>query len=180
MQYRRANTSGGTFFFTLVTYQRRPLFVNIENVNLLRNVIRHVKSRHPFKVDAFVLLPDHLHCIWTLPNDDNDFAKRWRLIKSNFTRQCLHGYRITPTLSRKNKGEQCVWQRRYWEHQIRNELDFVKHVDYIHYNPVKHGYVKNVCDWPYSSFLHFVKAGIYANSWGSKGEITFNDDIACE
>jgi len=167
MRYRRAITKGGTFFFTLVTYHRRPLFDDAENIHLLRNVMREVKAAHPFTIEAFVLLPDHLHCIWTLPELDSNFSMRWRLIKAYFTRRCPKKYKYFSTIARKHKDEQCIWQRRFWEHQIRNEKDLIKHVEYIHYNPVKHGYVKTVSEWPYSSFFVFVKRKIYPKNWGS-------------
>ena len=166
MYYRRLQTPGASFFFTLVTYQRNPLFADIRNIKLLREVIKKVQIAHPFKIDAFALLPDHLHCIWTLPTGDADFSMRWRLIKSYFTRNCLSEYKNISTLGRKYKKEQCIWQRRFWEHQIRNEEDFKMHVEYIHYNPVKHGYAKAACDWNSSSFHRYVKAGIYNNDWG--------------
>jgi len=168
MRYRRSQTTGGTFFFTVVTYQRQPLFKNANNINLLRAAIRETKVLHPFKIDAFVVLPDHLHCIWTLPLNDKNFSTRWRLIKSYFTRACLPQDKCLPTRARQHKGEQSIWQRRFWEHQIRDEQDFIKHVEYIHYNPVKHGYVNAVRDWPYSSFHHHVRAGICTLDWGGE------------
>jgi putative transposase len=122
------------------------------NVELLREAFRSIRDRHPFTIEAFVLLPDHLHCIWTLPQGDCDFSTRWRLIKSQFTRNCMVGDRLPVSASRSSKGEQPIWQRRFWEHLIRNDEDFRRHVDYIHYNPVKHGLVRNASEWPYSSF----------------------------
>ena len=161
MRYRRARAKGGTFFFTVVTHQRIPLLAGPENAQLLRLSIKHVMDKHPFKIDAFVLLPDHLHCIWTLPDGDDNFSTRWRLIKNTFTRQCDVKYKQRPTQSRFLKKEQMIWQRRFWEHQIRDDYDFEKHIDYIHYNPVKHGYVDRVCDWPYSTFHRYVRSGVY-------------------
>ncbi|MBE0494168.1 MAG: transposase, partial [Thiomicrospira sp.] len=152
MQYRRVKHLGGTFFFTLVTAQRRSVFNNPISINLLRQAIRQVKSKHPFQIDAFVLLPDHLHAIWTLPENDTDYSMRWRLIKTWYV---------------KNGIEKNVWQPRFWEHTIRDEQDFNRHLDYIHYNPLKHGYVNRVKDWPYSSFHKHVAQGFYDLEWGN-------------
>jgi putative transposase len=117
MQYRRARTKGGTYFFTVVTHRRRHILCLPENVPLLREAFRYVMSRHPFTIDAFVLLPDHLHRVWTLPEGDGDFSTRWQLIKGTFTRGCDAVYRGCASPSRERKGEQGVWQRRFWEHQ---------------------------------------------------------------
>jgi putative transposase len=131
-------------------------------------------ERHPFKIDAFVLLPDHMHCIWTLPHEDRDFSKRWRLIKSDFSRQCAAQHKTTPSVSRQRKKEQAIWQRRFWEHQIRKETDFINHVEYIHFNPVKHRLVQAPKDWDYSSFHRYVREGIYDVEWGAREEIAFD------
>jgi putative transposase len=139
MQYRRARIKGGTYFFTVNTHNKRTLFNDPENTELLRKTFRRVKKLHPFKIDAFILLPDHLHCIWTLPEGDKDYATRWRLIKTFFTKRCKDHCKQIQSESRTKKKEQAIWQRRYWEHLIRDEDDFKKHVEYIHYNPVKHG-----------------------------------------
>ncbi len=139
MQYRRARKKGGTYFFTVVTHQRRKFLCELENVNLLRLVIKEVMNNHPFTIDAFVLLPDHLHCMWTLPGDDCDFSRRWRLIKGSFSRRCDSRFKDGLSASRQLKKEQVIWQRRFWEHTIRDERDFTQHVEYIHFNPVKHG-----------------------------------------
>jgi len=167
MQYRRAIVPGGTFFFTLVTDRRRPILASDEAVNVLRNAFRSVRQSRPFEIDAIVVMPDHLHCIWTLPPDDADFSTRWRLIKTWFSKHCPNTLRRTPDAARLKKREQALWQHRYWEHQIRDETDFSRHVDYIHYNPVKHGLAQSPLDWPYSSFGRYVKAGVYASGWGS-------------
>jgi putative transposase len=161
MQYRRAKTPGATYFFTVVTFARRKILCDPENVALLRDAFRTVKSRHPFTIDAFVLLPDHVHCIWTLPPGDMDYPTRWMLIKRHFSLHCADAYKSISNPSRCRKREQGVWQRRYWEHQIRDDGDFEKHCDYIHWNPVKHGLVSRVADWPYSSFHRFVNLGFY-------------------
>ena len=124
MQYRRAKTKGGTYFFTVVTHQRRKVLCWPANVSLMRDAFRYVMAEHPFQIDAIVLLPDHVHCMWTLPAGDHDFSTRWRLIKSYFTRNCDPVYQGPPSPSRQKKQEQAVWQRRFWEHQIRDELGF--------------------------------------------------------
>ena len=180
MRYRRAITQGGTYFFTLVTYNRERLFCLPTNVSLLRNAFRYVMGQHPFIIDAFVLLPDHLHCIWTLPPEDCDFSTRWRLIKSYFSRQCDTLSQEAISAARQRKKERAIWQRRCWEHLIRDEVDFKNHVEYIHYNPVKHGLVKAPKDWEYSSFHRSVRQGTYDVMWGAGEEIVFNSNIAKE
>ena len=174
MQYRRTFTPGATYFFTLVTHQRRPIFASVDAVDVLRAAFRQVRNSRPFEVDAMVVLPDHLRCIWTMPPDDADFATRWRLIKTWFTKHCPDVLRITPDAARTAKHEQAVWQHRYWEHQIRDEEDYARHVDYIHYNPVKHGLAALPMAWPYSSFHKHVAAGIYPADWG-QAEMALED-----
>jgi putative transposase len=180
MQYRRATIEGGTYFFTLVTYQRQRLLCLPTNVSLLRNVFRDVMHQHPFIIDAFVLLPDHLHCIWTLPQGDRNFSTRWRLSKSYFSRQCITLSQKNLSTSRQNKKERGIWQRRFWEHLIRDEVDFKNHLEYIHYNPVKHGLVEAPKDWEYSSFHRSVRQGMYDITWGAGQAIIFDSDIAKE
>ena len=180
MQYRRAKNSGATYFFTVVTYQRQKIFHISETVDLLRTAFRAVKSKFPFTIDAIVVLPDHLHCIWTLPEDDANFSTRWRLIKSEFSRNCPEQYKKSPSASRLKKSEQAVWQRRFWEHQIRDEKDFVQHIDYIHYNPVKHGLVATPKDWVYSSFNRYVQDGAYAKDWGADSRIELDSCVGSE
>jgi len=180
MHYRRAKTPGATYFFTVVTHQRQSLFDNDPTIGLLRQAFRSVKAESPFTIDAIVILPDHLHCIWTLPDEDADFSSRWKKIKARFSRQCPHPYRQQPSSSRRSKGEHAIWQRRFWEHQIRNETDFRYHVDYIHYNPVKHGLVDSPQGWPYSSFHRYVKDGVYPAEWGAGGAIEFDEKIEYE
>ncbi len=141
MRYRRAFIPGGSFFFTLVTAQRRPLLASADAVEILRAAFRAVRAAHPFKVDAIVVLPDHLHCIWTLSPGDADFATRWRIIKTWFTKHCDPTLRTVPNRTRIAKREQAVWQQRYWEHTLRDEVDVIRHVEYVHFNPVKHGLV---------------------------------------
>ncbi|MES9850345.1 MAG: transposase [Candidatus Thiodiazotropha sp. L084R] len=158
-EYRRADALGATYFFTVVTYGRKPWFRSGENVDLLREAFRDIKSKRPFVMDAAVILPDHLHCLWRLPEGDNDFSGRLREIKKRLSRQ------LDPRTNHRN--ERPVWQRRFWEHQIRDERDWHNHCDYIHYNPVKHGLVKRVADWPWSSFHRAVVRGWYAHDWGT-------------
>ncbi len=180
MQYRRAKTSEATYFFTVVTHNRRKILCEPENVDLLRNAFRYVMKQHPFKIDAIVILPEHLHCLWTLPENDADFSNRWRLIKSYFSRQCQDKYQGKISTSRQHKGEKAVWQRRFWEHQIRDERDLVSHVEYIHYNPVRHGLVNAPKDWPYSSFHRYVQNEIYDLMWGTSEQIVFDSQIGME
>jgi putative transposase len=179
MEYRRSSIKGGRFFFTAVTYKRARLFASYKNIELLREAIRNVKHRHPFVIDAIVLLPEHLHCIWTLPQGDHDFSTRWRLIKSFFSRYCEHGHHELKA-SQIRKKAQAIWQPRFWEHFIRDEKDFTSHVEYIHYNPVKHGLVKAPKDWEYSSFHRHVEKGIYEREWGAYAPIEFASKIGME
>ena len=166
--YRRANQLGGTYFFTVVTYRRQPFLCDDDVRMASRDAIERVRNRYDFQIDAWVLLPDHLHCIWTLPDGDADFSTRWSRIKRHVTQVC--GHRIARqdwmTRSKRIHRESTRWQRRFWEHPIRDEKDFRAHVDYIHYNPAKHGYVKRAVDWPYSSFHRYVKEGVYEMDWG--------------
>ncbi|MFB2917076.1 REP-associated tyrosine transposase [Aerosakkonema funiforme] len=180
MEYRRAKIEGGTYFFTVVTHNRRKFLCQPDNISLLRNAFRYVMEQHPFKIDAIVVLPEHIHSILTLPDGDYNFSKRWRLIKNYFTRRCAVEYKAKISKSRQNKQEQAIWQRRFWEHQIRDEKDFTNHVEYIHYNPVKHGLVSAPKDWEYSSFHRYVRDGIYDLEWGAEEEILFDESIGNE
>lgn len=180
MQYRRSRAKGGTFFFTVVTHNRRRFLCYESNVALLREAFRSVIDQHPFSVAAFVLLPEHLHCIWTLPENDNDFSTRWRLIKSYFSRKCKDEFKGLQTANRLNKSEQAVWQHRFWEHQIRNDEDFIKHVEYVHYNPVKHGLVRSPIAWPHSTFRRYVEQGVYHAGWGADRAIIFDEKVGSE
>ena len=161
--YRRVFISGGCYFFTVVTQNRRPIFTKEENVARLREGVRRVKAKHPFAIDAAVILPDHLHMLWQLPEGDGDFSLRWRKIKHFFSIGVEAGEQRASLSNRREKG---IWQRRYWEHAVRDETDWQRHVDYIHFNPVKHGYVTCPGDWPYSSFTRAVAAGWYPAGWG--------------
>jgi REP-associated tyrosine transposase len=160
--YRRNFVPGGTFFFT-VTFADRRSSALVEYIAELRIAFRVARSERPFAIDAIVVLPDHLHTIMTLPPEDSDFSGRWRRIKSVFTRRvAAKDKTATPNL----RGEYALWQRRFWEHTVRDEIDFAQHVDYIHYNPVKHGLVSCAHDWPYSSFHRYVRRGLLAKDWG--------------
>ncbi len=165
MQYRRARIEGGCYFFTVVTHQRQPLLTLPENITRLRETFRRERSRHPFEIEAIVILPDHLHALWRLPQGDSDYSGRWNRIKRYFSIGCL-GVEGPASASRLRKRERPVWQRRFWEHVIRDETDWRRHMDYIHYNPVKHGYCEAVKAWPYSSFMHWVRKGGYPVDWG--------------
>jgi REP-associated tyrosine transposase len=158
MNYRRSRLAGGSYFFTVVTANRYPLFNNSAAVQHLRTTFRSVMNRHPFTIDAIVIMPDHLHCIWTLPDDDSNYSTRWRLIKTGLTKK------LRP--AQVSKTPKPPWQKRYWEHTLRDQRDFNRHVDYIHFNPVKHRYVTRAVDWPYSSIHQFVRNGILPVDWG--------------
>ena len=162
-RYRRNFIPGGSFFFAVNLAERRSRLLT-EQIDLLRAAFRETRTHHPFAIEAIVVLPDHLHAIWSLPEGARDFATRWRLIKARFSRSFPKGERISP--SRTSKGERGIWQRRYWEHTLRDERDFAQHADYIHFNPVKHGHVTRVADWPYSSFHRMAKLGLYPADWG--------------
>lgn len=166
--YRRYRVPGGCYFFTVNLLERLPNDTLIRHVDLLRTVVRDVRGRWPFVIDGWVVLPDHLHCIWTLPPGDFDFTNRWRLIKAGFSRQLPEIERRSPV--RAARGERGIWQRRFWEHAIRDERDYASHMDYLHFNPVKHGYARRVVDWPYSSFRRWVEKGVYPADWGGEGE----------
>jgi putative transposase len=174
MEFRRVWFPGGCYFFTVVTYKRQPILTIPDNISRLRKAFAHINRKLPFKIDGIVVLPNHLHSIWRLPEDDYDYATRWRLIKHFFSRSCLV-IEENKNQSRQNKNEKTVWQRRYWEHLIRDEKDWRKHMDYIHYNPVKHGFVTKPDDWPHSSFKMAVKEGLYEIDWGSSEPDTIDD-----
>jgi putative transposase len=168
-EYRRSIIPGGTFFFTVVTYHRLPILTTALSREILHSGWENVNKRFPFTTDAICLLPDHLHCIWTLPEGDANYSLRWGEIKKLFTKAYLR--QIGPgekrNESRLKRGEAAIWQRRFWEHTIRDLDDYNRHLDYIHYNPVKHGLVKNVIDWPWSSFHRLVKDEYYESGWGT-------------
>ena len=162
--YIRAYVPGGTYFFTVNLLERKRRLL-VEHIEALRNAFRIVKQQRPFRIDAIVILPDHLHCIWTMPPSDCDYSTRWRLIKSAFSGTIEPGERLSRR--RQVKSERGIWQRRFWEHAIRDQVDFDRHFDYIHYNPVKHGWVERVSEWPHSSFHRFVRLGLYPENWAA-------------
>jgi len=153
VDYRRIYIKGGCYFFTVVTHHRKQILLENKNTSILRNAFAYTKQKHPFKINAIAVLPDHLHCIWTLPEKDADFSKRWQIIKKQF--------------SLNTQSEKPIWQPRFWEHAIQDEKDLHNHLDYIHYNPVKHGLVNSPKKWKHSSFEKFVLHGYYENSWGN-------------
>jgi len=161
-RYVRAKIKGSVFFFTLVLAER-PSNLLFEEIERLRHIYRAVQQRRPFETIAVCILPDHIHALWALPESDSDFSTRWSLIKSGFSRGLDAKPRSASKVGKREKG---TWQRRYWEHAIRNDLDLERHVDYIHFNPVKHGHVTRVADWPHSSFHRYVERGLRAADWG--------------
>jgi putative transposase len=160
--YRRASIKGGLFFFTVVIEDRSSHLL-IDQVDRLRRAYRTARGRHPFQTIAICILPDHIHALWALPEGDSDFAARWSLIKSGFSRGVDAQPQSRSQLSKREKG---IWQRRYWEHAVRDDADFERHIDYIHFNPVKHGHVTRVAGWPHSSFHRFVEKGLLDADWG--------------
>jgi putative transposase len=162
VRYRRNLIPGGTFFFTLTLDDRRPSAL-VDHVAMLRAAFRVTRAERPFAVDAIVILPDHLHAIMTLQDGDSDFSGRWRRVKSLFTRSVVAA---GVPISRNHRGEFSLWQKRFWEHTIRNEQDFERCIDYIHFNPVKHGHVSSPSDWPFSSLHRYIRVGLLPPDWG--------------
>jgi len=162
--YRRHRVPGGCYFFTVNLLERHPNDLLTRHVVVLREAVQHVRRTRPFHIDAWVVLPDHLHCVWTLPPGDDDFSTRWRLIKTRFVRELPPGERRSAV--RRARRERGIWQRRYWEHAIRDERDYAAHLDYIHFNPVKHGYAARAANWPFSTFPRYVARGVYPAEWG--------------
>ena len=171
--YRRYRLPGGTYFFTVNLLQRYPNDLLVRHIDILRSEVRAVREKRPFVIDAWVVLPDHLHCVWTLPPGDDDFTNRWRLIKQGFSKALPITERRSAV--RMARGERGIWQRRFWEHAIRNETDYAAHIDYCHINPFKHGYVQRVADWPYSTFHRDVERGIYPLDWAGDLEIDLGE-----
>jgi len=161
--YRRAWHPGGTYFFTINLLQRAGNDLLTRNIEVLRKAVKDVQQTHPFTIHGWVVLPDHLHCVISLPLEDSDFALRWRLIKVKFSKSLA----ATEWRSavRRRRGERGIWQRRYWEHLIRDDRDFAAHMDYVHINPVKHGLVERVSDWSYSTFHRLVRQAFYPSGW---------------
>ena len=166
--YRRNYQPGGTYFFTVVTHKRRRIFIDDATTELFRHAIRAVRHLRPFTIDAAVILPDHIHMVWTLPDRDAAFDKRWSAIKSRFTRDFLasHDFDTTYATVVTSKRNRSIWQPRYMEHTIRDEQDFNQHIDYIHFNPVKHGLAARPVDWPWSSLHRYIRAGVLCRDWG--------------
>lgn len=165
--YKRVKLGGATYFFTVVTVDRNPILIKPTVIDAMRNAILNVKNKYPFKIEAWVVMPDHMHCIWALPPGDCDYSKRWGLFKKEVSQKC-HPELIDlkPSSSQTKRRELPFWQRRFWEHLIRDDKDYEKHMGYTHYNPVKHGVVKRVQDWPYSTFHKLVEQGVYPRDWG--------------
>jgi putative transposase len=166
-RYRRART-GPTYFFTLVSFKRRPILCYAPIRSALRLALENVRKTRPFHIDAWVLMPDHLHCIWTLPDGDVDYSTRWNLIKRSVSRFVDEGLRAhgAVSASRVKHRDSTIWQRRFYEHEIRDERDFERHVDYVHFNPVRHGHAGSAAAWPFSTFHRYVRQGVYPADWG--------------
>lgn len=175
--YRRWFVPGGTYFFTVVTYKRHPFFADSLAQNLLRTAWIDVQREIGFTNLASVLLPDHFHCLWTLPPGDDNYSIRLKSIKDCFTSEWLSrgGYELQLTPSQTKRGHRGIWQRRFWEHVIRDATDLERHFDYIHFNPVKHGYVTRPKDWPHSTFGRYLRTGHYTSEWGSRCPIHIED-----
>jgi len=167
--YRRANITGSTYFFTVVSYRRQQILCDESIRHALRKAIKDTQHKYPFTIDAWVLMPDHLHCLWTLPEGDADFAKRWNRIKRQVSIDCGREYKKEKwlTASKKKHCESTLWQRRYWENRIRDQNDFNHHMDYIHYNPTKHGLCERPNLWPYSTLHRCMKEGAYPLDWAA-------------
>ena len=160
--YHRNRVPGGTYFFTANLLDRKSDLL-VTHVDALRGAVRTVRTRAPFHIDAWVVLPEHMHCIWTLPPGDVDYTGRWRALKKAFTKSIPANEPRSAV--RINRAERGIWQRRFWEHTIRDERDYAAHLDYVHFNPVKHALATHPADWPFSSFRHCVAAGLYPPGW---------------
>lgn len=172
MSRYRPSQTGSTYFFTIVAHGRRPIFCNPVIRTSLARAVQFVRETRPFVVDAWVILPDHMHCMWTLPDGDVDYAARWlalkRYVASDVGRRLQESAFAAP--SPHHRREVTLWQRQFWEHPIHDQADFERHMDYIHFDPVKHGQVARVQDWPHSTFHRHVQEGTYAPDWhGSEG-----------
>lgn len=174
--YRRAYVACGSYFFTVVTCNRRPFLTNADALCALRESVEELRESMPFTIDAWAVLPDHFHCIWTLPPGDHDFSKRMGRIKAGFSRRCPHYASENPSSSRITRRESAVWQRRFWEHCIRDSTDYAHHFNYVHVNPLKHGLVQRVLDWPHSSFHQQMKNGIYPSDWCGDTSLTLMEN----
>lgn len=161
--YIRNQVKGGCYFFTINCLERKNNRLLTDNISLLKDCVQSVKTKHPFQINAWVVLPEHMHMIMTLPENDADYAMRIRLIKTLFCKNLPKNE--MRSLVREKRHERGIWQRRYWEHTIKDDEDYQKHMDYVHYNPVKHGYVSQVIDWPHSTFHYWVERDIYPKDW---------------
>jgi REP-associated tyrosine transposase len=166
--YRRARVAGGCWFFTVNLLRRRSTLL-VDEVETLREAMRAVRGRYPFQIDAMVVLPDHLHAVWTLPPGDADFSLRWRLIKARFAKALPKQERLSAV--RRARSERGIWQRRFWEHLIRDDADYARHIEYCYINPVKHGLAPRVRDWSHSSFHRDVRAGIFPEDWAGEVDV---------
>src|ERR1700744_269507 len=160
--YRRAFIPGGCWFYTVNLLERNRTLL-VDRAGALRDAIEQTRKTYPFEIATIVVLPDHLHAVWTLPPDDADFSTRWRLIKMRFAKSLPNQERRSSV--RRARGERGIWQRRFWEHLIRDDGDYARHVEYCYINPVKHSLVGRVGDWPHSSFHRDVERGIFPPDW---------------
>jgi len=165
VHYRRNLVPGGTYFFTVTLRDRRSDAL-VRHIDVLRTALLAVRERSPFRVVAMAVMPDHLHAVWTLPPGDADYAGRWRAVKAALVRGAG---RAGLPVERNAKGEAAIWQRRFWEHTIRDAADLATHCDYIHYNPVRHGLVARPAEWPHSTIHRFIASGIYPTDWATSG-----------
>ena len=156
--YRRVRAPGASYFFTVTLADRRQR-VLVGNINALRRAFAQTQRELPFKINAMVVLPEHLHCIWSLPPGDADFSLRWQRIKARFTHAC-RAAEASP-----GQATLPIWQERFWEHLLRDDADFERHVDYIHFNPVKHGHATSAVQWPYSSIHRYIRKGLLPQDW---------------
>ena len=166
VNYHRSRAAGGTFFFTVNLRDRRRALL-VDHIIALRCIVRAVNIELPFTIDAMVVLPDHWHAVWTMPPDDLGYARRIRLIKARFPKHLL---REGVDIDKDEHGEYKLWQRRYWEHTIRDDRDFEAHVNYVHINPVKHGHVARATDWPHSTIHRYVGRGLLVPDWACTPE----------
>ena len=168
-RFIRAKTPGATWFFTVNLQQRHGNDLLVRHINVLRACVAQERARRPFAILAWVVLPEHMHWLWRLPPEDADFSTRWRRIKTDFSKALPVTESRSPV--RQQTGERGIWQRRFWEHQIRDDADLARHMDYIHYNPVKHGWAETPVEWPHSSFAHYVSRGTYPRDWAAGGGV---------
>lgn len=177
--YRRAYAPGGTFFFTVVTYNRKPIFSDEESREILGEVVRECRRDWAFEMNAIVVLPDHIHAIWTMPRNDSNYSARWSRIKKEFTKRWIDtgAVNLTVSPSQQRERRRGVWQRRFWEHTILDSDDFDARFNYIHYNPVKHGLVRCPHDWAASSFHRWVEKDVYPKHWGCSCTNPFTMDF---